>query len=110
MPEGLLQQGDDILIVDDICDGGATFLKIAKELPNTNLYLYVTHGIFSKGLGDLSRYFIKIFSTDSFPSPVIGLFQFGKELLTKIPCEGYIKGQIEALGDIWNNAISTKEA
>lgn len=43
----------DFLIVDDICDGGRTFLELAKELrPLTNgkIILYVTHGIFSKGL------------------------------------------------------------
>lgn len=43
----------DFLIVDDICDGGRTFLELAKELkPLTDgkVFLYVTHGIFSKGL------------------------------------------------------------
>lgn len=43
----------DYLIVDDICDGGGTFIALAKELerdmPKT-ISLYVTHGIFSKGL------------------------------------------------------------
>ncbi|CAM6006568.1 unnamed protein product [Sphagnum balticum] len=43
----------DFLIIDDICDGGRTFLELAKvlrPLTNGNIYLYVTHGIFSKGL------------------------------------------------------------
>ncbi|MGI4815968.1 MAG: ribose-phosphate diphosphokinase [Janthinobacterium lividum] len=43
----------DFLICDDICDGGRTFTELAKELrPLTNgkIYLYVTHGIFSKKL------------------------------------------------------------
>lgn len=42
------------LIVDDICDGGYTFIKLAEEIrrvnPTTMIILYVTHGIFSKGL------------------------------------------------------------
>lgn len=41
------------LIVDDICDGGMTFIKIAEELYRLEaktVALYVTHGIFSKGL------------------------------------------------------------
>lgn len=42
-----------ILIVDDICDGGATFISITKMLKEINpelfIDLYVTHGIFSKG-------------------------------------------------------------
>jgi ribose-phosphate pyrophosphokinase len=40
------------LIIDDICDGGATFVGLAKELRAlgaSKVYLYVTHGIFSKG-------------------------------------------------------------
>ena len=43
----------NFLIVDDICDGGRTFIELAKKLrPLTTgkIYLYVTHGIFSKGL------------------------------------------------------------
>jgi ribose-phosphate pyrophosphokinase len=42
----------DLLIVDDICDGGRTFTELAKVLrPKTTgkIMLYVTHGIFSAG-------------------------------------------------------------
>lgn len=42
-----------VLIVDDICDGGATFINLAKVLLEQGakeVNLYVTHGIFSKGL------------------------------------------------------------
>jgi len=56
------------LIVDDICDGGGTFLGLAKELKNCNagdLYLAVSHGIFSKGLKTLQDNFKTIFTTDS---------------------------------------------
>lgn len=45
--------GQRILIVDDICDGGATFILLAKELfakGAEKVSLFVTHGIFSKGL------------------------------------------------------------
>lgn len=44
------------LIVDDICDGGATFIRSAKllqELGFTKIHLYVTHGLFTKGLNVL---------------------------------------------------------
>lgn len=57
------------LIVDDICDGGRTFIELAKELKNKNvgnLYLFVTHGIFSKGFNELSKYFKTIYTTNSF--------------------------------------------
>ncbi len=43
----------NLLMVDDICDGGRTFIELAKVLrPKTTgkIYLYVTHGIFSQGL------------------------------------------------------------
>jgi ribose-phosphate pyrophosphokinase len=54
-----------ILIVDDICDGGGTFLGIAGQLPGRDLFLYVTHGIFSKGLSALAEKFRHIYTTDS---------------------------------------------
>src|SRR5690606_20401798 len=52
-------QGRDCIIVDDICDGGGTFIGLAQELEKKNagsLYLIVTHGIFSKGLKELCGY------------------------------------------------------
>ncbi|BDS14586.1 ribose-phosphate diphosphokinase [Aureispira anguillae] len=61
-------EGADCLIVDDICDAGGTFMGLAAELKNKNagkLYLAVSHGIFSKGLESLSKYFDLIFTTDS---------------------------------------------
>jgi ribose-phosphate pyrophosphokinase len=61
-------QGKDCLIVDDICDGGGTFIGLAEALNARNagnLYLAVSHGIFSKGLDDLGGYFTEIFTTDS---------------------------------------------
>lgn len=54
--------GKRVLIVDDICDGGMTFKLVAeaalKPLKDgqggaTEVSLYVTHGIFSKGLKPL---------------------------------------------------------
>ena len=45
----------NILIVDDICDGGGTFVGLANMLHNhiPVIDLYVTHGIFSKGIDNL---------------------------------------------------------
>jgi ribose-phosphate pyrophosphokinase len=62
-------QGKDCLIVDDICDGGGTFIGLAKELKNKNagnLYLAISHGIFNKGVVVLNEFFTKIYTTDSF--------------------------------------------
>lgn len=56
------------LIVDDICDGGGTFLGLANVLPDGVVCdLYVTHGIFSKGIDELRKVFRKIITTNSYP-------------------------------------------
>jgi ribose-phosphate pyrophosphokinase len=50
-------KGRTVLIVDDICDGGRTFIELAtllNQMGTAKTMLYVTHGIFSKGL-DLLR-------------------------------------------------------
>lgn len=60
--------GADCLIVDDICDGGGTFIGLAEALKAKNagkLYLAVSHGIFSKGFEVFDSYFEQIFTTDS---------------------------------------------
>lgn len=63
-------KADNILIVDDICDGGGTFNGIADALEASGnhlpRYLYVTHGIFSQGLTELTKRFKRIYTTDSF--------------------------------------------
>ena len=62
-----------LLIVDDICDGGMTFIKIAEAVQKfkpRSIDLYVTHGIFSKGMDPLLASGIrKVYTTDSFDQP-----------------------------------------
>lgn len=60
----------NVLIIDDICDGGGTFVGIADALgyPKEKMSLYVTHGIFSKGFDELEKRFNRIFTTNSFHS------------------------------------------
>jgi ribose-phosphate pyrophosphokinase len=45
------------LIVDDLCDGGGTFKLVAEQLLNkhkvSNVDLYVSHGLFTKGIQTL---------------------------------------------------------
>lgn len=50
-------EGKSALVVDDICDGGGTFLALAQSKLGTasKLSLYVTHGIFSKGVDVLKK-------------------------------------------------------
>lgn len=57
---GNLDQFEVLYVVDDICDGGKTFVELAKAIRergyNKELVLCVTHGIFSKGIEPLSVY------------------------------------------------------
>jgi ribose-phosphate pyrophosphokinase len=49
---GLDVNGKNVLIIDDICDGGRTFIensKLLKAAGAKQVALYVSHGIFSKG-------------------------------------------------------------
>ncbi|MBX3253826.1 MAG: ribose-phosphate pyrophosphokinase [Chitinophagaceae bacterium] len=54
------------VIIDDICDGGATFLAIAEKIKPAHLTLIVSHGIFSKGFAALEQKFNQVIVSDSF--------------------------------------------
>lgn len=62
-----LEAGQRVLVVDDICDGGGTFIALAGILPRgLGLGLAVTHGIFSKGKEPLTAAgFTDIYTTNS---------------------------------------------
>ncbi len=61
--------GQPAIIIDDICDGGGTFLGIAGLVGGIHLGLFVTHGIFSKGVECLQAHFSAIYTTDSIDRP-----------------------------------------
>lgn len=59
-------EGHPVVIVDDICDAGGTFIGLAQVLKEdgaTDIRLAVTHGLFTKGIDELSKHFSKIYST-----------------------------------------------
>lgn len=61
-PLGHGVKGKKVLMIDDICDGGMTFILLARDLYKAGaerVSLYVTHGIFSKGLDVLEDSGIK---------------------------------------------------
>lgn len=67
-PGGRNIVGESVLIVDDICDGGATFVLLAEALYEAGVKevnLFVSHGIFSKGLRPLKDAGIKRIFTKS---------------------------------------------
>ena len=79
-------KGQPCIIVDDICDGGGTFVGIAQELKEKNagdLYLAVSHGTFSKGVSHLQPYFKAIFTTDSIRNLTDGVLTFSHEELER---------------------------
>lgn len=62
-------KGRTAIITDDICDGGYTFIKVAEQLKAKGakqVILFVTHGIFSKGLDVFDGLIDHVFTTDSF--------------------------------------------
>lgn len=73
LPELPLRPDGDaghFLVVDDICDGGATFNMLADAAPEgVDLDLWVSHGIFSKGVNALSEKYETIYTTDSWHHP-----------------------------------------
>lgn len=59
--------GKVVLISDDICDGGGTFIPLAKLLKERgakSVVLFVSHGIFSKGLDIFNEYIDKIYTAN----------------------------------------------
>jgi ribose-phosphate pyrophosphokinase len=56
-------KGKKILVADDLCDGGRTFIELAKVIRKyepSALELYVTHGLFSNGMKELYEHYDKV--------------------------------------------------
>lgn len=64
-----LSEFEQVVIVDDICDGGRTFVELGKVIRDSGfrgkLVLCVTHGIFSKGLDVFTEYFDEIHTVNN---------------------------------------------
>jgi ribose-phosphate pyrophosphokinase len=84
-------KGKNVVVIDDILDGGRTFIELAKVLKTKNcgkIILYCTHGIFSQGTKPLYEGGIdEIWTTNSFydvfPSNVGDIKIFDIESLIK---------------------------
>lgn len=90
------------IVVDDICDGGGTFNLLADEFAKVtpldrrwSLELFVSHGIFSKGLSAISKKYEHITTTDSWCnySP-IDLCSAANRRLTIIPLMPNLKERL----------------
>lgn len=62
-----IENYDTLVIIDDICEGGGTFIGVADALKQDEhtkdkpVNLYVTHGLFTKGVAHLLEKFTKIY-------------------------------------------------
>lgn len=69
----VVNENSRLLVLDDICDGGRTFVELYQALdspvhmPYNTIELAVTHGIFSKGVQALTCVFDHVYTTDSIP-------------------------------------------
>lgn len=65
-----------LLVIDDLVDAGGTFLalgaKLKQAFPHTPIDLYVSHGIFAKGLNRLDKYYDSIYCHNLF-TPIDGV-------------------------------------
>jgi ribose-phosphate pyrophosphokinase len=65
-----LPEHTPILIKDDLCDGGATFIAIAeyleKHYPERKRELFVAHGLFTKGVDHVAKHYSQVITTNSY--------------------------------------------
>ena len=60
-------KGENVFVVDDLCDGGGTFIMLAEQLKDAkSKSLAVTHGIFSKGVEALTSVYDRVYTTNSY--------------------------------------------
>lgn len=68
MEEDYLRPNQLVLVVDDICDGGGTFVGLAGEIAKRDKltpHLFVTHGLFTQGTQGLLAHYRHVYTTDS---------------------------------------------
>lgn len=66
---GDYQEGNAILVIDDLCDGGGTFVGIAqklRELKPSKLTLAITHAVQKDGIERVSGFYDKVIITNSY--------------------------------------------
>lgn len=58
---------NEVVVVDDICDGGGTFIGLGKVIRDRGYVadLYVTHGLFTQGTEKLFSAYRRVYCTDS---------------------------------------------
>lgn len=62
-------EGRDLIVVDDLCDGGGTFVGLAPKLRELNpksLSLLVTHAVQKKGIENVAAVYDNVYITDTY--------------------------------------------
>lgn len=56
-----------VLVLDDLCDGGNTFIKLAQSagIPQQRMGLYTVHGLYTKGTDELFKYYSRVWCSTS---------------------------------------------
>lgn len=68
-------EGENVVVVDDICDGGATFILLADLLSQAGCLkkdLVVTHGIFSKGHEVVADKYDNVYTSNTYHIDRVG--------------------------------------
>lgn len=63
------KEGNPIVVIDDLCDGGGTFCGIAellRPLKPSRLALFVTHAVQKAGIEKVAKYYDKVYITNSY--------------------------------------------
>lgn len=62
-----LPPGSLVLVVDDICDAGGTFVGLANVINNSGIvaHLWTTHGLFTRGTAQLLQSYSHVYCSDS---------------------------------------------
>lgn len=82
--------GKNCIILDDLIDGGRSFINIALKLKKSGartIWLAITHGIFSAGFQELEKYFDGIYCTNSYSD-----LEAWQDIMGKIITCNHIKG------------------
>lgn len=95
LSEARYYKDSKFVIVDDICDGGRTFVELAKaikvKVPDAKIYLVVTHGLFTSGFSELNEQFEKIYTTNSYADVQVKKDVDGKSGYATHKFDGYIQ-------------------
>lgn len=79
----VIPAGSTVCVVDDLCDGGKTFESVAELVAEQSMHwkdfdLYVTHGLFSKGVHGLFQCYDTIYTLNLINKSVVGVKELNK--------------------------------